>query len=339
MPDEQAPRATPHQLVPLRDALRRGAAIVPLELRRTEQALDELARNAHEGGRRVRPIIALLSARAVGGSAPSAWRAATCVELVHTASRIIDDLLDEATARRGRQPFHLREGHRKATLAGTTLVASAFGMLAEADLSAVYLSDLVQVIHGMAAAEATEAKLRHDINLSMERRQELNRHKTGGLVGLSARLGAASAGASAKIVTACTEAGAALGEAYQALDDLLDWTANPGDLGKQVYADLSSGRITLPLQLALHADPTLASQLDELWHSRNSVLGTGALRVQILDHVQSLGAYQAAADYVHTLAKIGAQSIECLDDSAEKQALQDIATSLCACADLAKVST
>jgi len=335
MTQPQLSPTTPHQLAPLRAALTQGAALVPLELRRTEHALDALARQAHVGGSRTRPIITLLAARATGSKAPSAWRVAACVELVHSASRIIDDLLDGATARRGREAFHLRKGERQATLAGTTLVASAFGLLSEAGLSTAYLADLVNVIQQMAEAEASEEAERMRPGLTVERRGQLNRLKTGALLGLSAQLGAASAGATSETIAAVGAAGGLVGEAYQTLDDLLDWTADPRELGKQVHADLSNGRVTLPLQFALQADPTLVTSLQELWHGRNSVLGTGALRVHIVDHLEDLGAFQATADHVTALVAQAVKAMEALPSNPERAALQEIATSLSACAALA----
>jgi geranylgeranyl diphosphate synthase type II len=193
--------------------------------------------------KRVRPVLTQLAAEICGGTAVRALPAAAAVELVHTASLILDDLpaMDDAPLRRGQPANHIAFGEAIAILAGFGLLSLSYGTIArsyEPTLSArlaALLDDAVSVeglIGGQAAdLMATEREISFDL---LER---IHRGKTGALFNASAVAGALTAGADAESISALSAFAKNLGLAFQIIDDLLDVEGNPAETGKAARQD------------------------------------------------------------------------------------------------------
>ncbi len=228
---------------------------LPTRLGEVEQALREQSRGHGEalaadaaatleaGGKRLRPLLVLLCAGEDGGE--PAVRAATAIELVHMATLVHDDVLDAAPLRRGRPTVAATGGRARATATGDLLFSRAFALLAEAgDRRAIEL--LARASVALARGELAQRRDAYDTGVSEERYLDRCRLKTATLFESACLLG--------RDEPALGEFGAAIGLAFQLLDDVLDIAGPPERTGKARGTDLLDGTVTLPLILAARAD-------------------------------------------------------------------------------------
>lgn len=244
---------------------------VEADLQMLAENLKQLVGNGHpilsaaaehlfgSGGKRIRPAIVLLISRAtmVGKEITQRHRRlAEITEMIHTASLVHDDVVDEAELRRGTPTVHSLFGNRIAILAGDFLFAQASWYLANLDnLEVVKL--LSQVIMDLAAGEIQQGLNRFDSELSMEAYLEKSYYKTATLFANSAK----AAGLLSEVSPALAEHlycyGRHLGLAFQIVDDILDFTSSADTLGKPAGSDLKSGNLTAPALFALEEKPYL----------------------------------------------------------------------------------
>ncbi|MDQ2939563.1 MAG: polyprenyl synthetase family protein [Actinomycetota bacterium] len=240
------------------------------------------------GGKRLRPLLVLLCGGAGGGDA--AVRAASAVELVHMATLVHDDVLDDAPLRRGRPTVAATSGRAQATATGDLLFSRAFAILAEAgDTAQVALLSEASV--ALAQGELAQRHDEYDTSITAERYMQRCRLKTGRLfecaclMGWTARAGAAAqSGPNGAAGEGALRAfGSEIGLAFQLLDDVLDVNGPAERTGKARGTDLLDGTVTLPLIVAMQRDPVLAEVelrgLDEAGAERicDRIAATGAL--------------------------------------------------------------
>jgi geranylgeranyl diphosphate synthase type II len=213
------------------------------------------------GGKRLRPALTIESARACGEGSPgpSTLAAAVAIELVHTFSLIHDDLpaMDDDDLRRGRPTNHKVFGEAMAILAGDALLALAFEIVAtDADpaLAPALVRELATAAGatGMIGGQVLDMQGEHQ-SLSLEQLQKIHAMKTGALLTAACRMGAIAAGAAPAAVEAITRYGEHLGIAFQIIDDVLDVTATPAQLGKATGKDADRGKNTYPRLIGLEA--------------------------------------------------------------------------------------
>ena len=240
------------------------------------------------GGKRLRPLLVLLCGGAGGGDA--AVRAATAVELVHMATLVHDDVLDDAPLRRGRPTVAATSGRAQATATGDLLFSRAFAILAEAGDTA-QVSLLSEASVALAQGELAQRHDEYDTSITAERYMERCRLKTGRLfecaclMGWTARTGAAArSGPNGAAGEGELRAfGSEIGLAFQLLDDVLDVTGPAERTGKARGTDLLDGTVTLPLIVAMQRDPALTDVelrgVDEAEAERicDRIAATGAL--------------------------------------------------------------
>lgn len=231
----------------------------------------------NSGGKAIRPTLALLSARSAGLPAAAAVPGAVAVELVHNFSLIHDDLMDGDATRRHRPTVWTLWGSAGAILAGDAMLTLAQQVLLEAaDPAAARGGVALQPSAVIAAtrllADATQELIRGQVeDLAFERRATVTVDeclrmaggKTGALLGASAAIGAALAGAPSSTVEALRCFGEQLGLAFQLVDDLLGIWGDPAATGKSVLSDLRSRKMTLPITYAVHAGGPAARELAE----------------------------------------------------------------------------
>jgi geranylgeranyl diphosphate synthase, type II len=193
--------------------------------------------------KRVRPVLTMLAAELCGGAVSRALPAAAAIELVHTASLILDDLpsMDDAPLRRGRPSNHVEFGEAIAILAAFGLLNQAFGTLArsyEPALASQLSSLLADAVggDGLIAGQAADL-LATEQEIQFDLLERIHRGKTGALFNASAMAGAASAGASPDALAALSAFARNLGLAFQIVDDLLDVEGDPAETGKAVRKD------------------------------------------------------------------------------------------------------
>ncbi len=216
------------------------------------------------GGKRLRPGIVLLLSRAIaadGALSPRHRRLAEITEMIHTASLVHDDVVDEAATRRGVATVHSRFNHRVAVLAGDFLFAQASWHLANLDdLDVVKL--LSRVIMDLADGEVRQGLYRYDTGQSFETYLEKSYCKTASLIANSSRAAGVLSGLSAPRLDALFHFGRQLGLAFQVVDDILDFTGSDQQLGKPAASDLASGYLTAPVLYALEERPALAGLIE-----------------------------------------------------------------------------
>ena len=207
----------------------------------------DAAMTLEAGGKRLRPLLVLLCAGEEGGA--EAVRAATAIELIHMATLVHDDVLDAAPLRRGRPTVAATSGRDRATATGDLLFSRAFALLAAAgDLRSIELLSGASV--ALARGELAQRQDAYDTSIGEERYLERCRLKTATLFECACLLG--------RDEQALGDFGAAIGLAFQLLDDVLDVAGPPERTGKARGTDLLDGTVTLPLILAAERDPAIA---------------------------------------------------------------------------------
>jgi octaprenyl-diphosphate synthase len=207
------------------------------------------------GGKRLRPILVLLSGRMLGEPNPTLIRMAAVVEMIHTATLVHDDIIDLAKTRRGRPSINVVWGNHTSVLAGDWLYMQAF-QVAVRERSFPVLDLLINLTQMMVEGELLQLERIGKSAVTEADYMELIDRKTASLFAACARLGAISAGASEAVEMQLGDYAWNLGIAFQLVDDILDFTSREKILGKPVGNDLREGKVTLPLIYALEtADP------------------------------------------------------------------------------------
>jgi len=247
------------------------------------------------GGKRVRPALLILSNNAVGGNgkAENVIRLATVMEMLHTATLVHDDIIDNATVRRSRSSVNARFGNQTAVLMGDWLYMSAYETsLRERSLE--ILDILTKVTRKMTEGELIQLTVLGKIDLTEEEYFDIIKRKTAYLFSACCEIGAILGGATAEQQRALRDYGMNLGIAFQLADDALDLTSKQDVLGKAVGADLIEGKLTLPLILLLQTEREMAAALSQVIHdgeykgnSRQSIIDC-LDRYEILGQVRSL---------------------------------------------------
>src|SRR6202050_4019121 len=218
------------------------------------EAVAEIASYLREGGgKRLRPALLLLTAGAAGYRGPSAVRMGAVVEMIHSATLVHDDVIDGAQTRRGRPRTNARCGNHMRVLAGDWLYMQSFE-LALRERNFAILDILIGLTQNMVEGELLQLTRLGRIDLTEADATELAFRKTACLFSGCARLGAVLGKQPQDMEGALGGYGRNAGLAFQLVDDLLDFTASPEELGKPVLSDLKEGKVTLPLIFALEAE-------------------------------------------------------------------------------------
>jgi all-trans-nonaprenyl-diphosphate synthase len=271
------------------------------------------------GGKRIRPAIVFLLARALSGEAdilPQHRRLAEITEMIHTASLVHDDVVDESEVRRGVPTVHSSFGNRVAVLAGDFLFAQSSWYLANLDnLTVVKL--LSEVIMDLAEGEIQQGLNRFDTGLTLEAYLEKSYYKTASLIANSAKSVGVLSGVPEHQLENLYAYGRNLGLAFQIVDDILDFTGSLEVLGKPAGSDLKSGNLTAPVLYALEEQPYLAGLIEREF----SEDGDFEQAIELIHHSQGVArARELATQHV-------ARAIACLQDipvSESQQALVEL---------------
>ena len=211
---------------------------------------------AGAGGKRLRPMLLLLAARLAGYAGPRSVRLACVVEMLHTATLIHDDVVDQAPLRRGRPSANAQWGDDASVLVGDHLYAKSFAMLVRDNDRAV-METLARATVSMTEAEVFQLQLKRSGVTTEADYLRIITQKTASFISACCRIGALLGGLPASQIDALTQYGMDIGVAFQISDDSLDFVANQDRLGKAIGADLREGKRTLPLIAMLaRATPT-----------------------------------------------------------------------------------
>jgi octaprenyl-diphosphate synthase len=271
------------------------------------------------GGKRLRPMLVVLAARACGYAGPHHVALAAIVEFIHTATLLHDDVVDESDLRRGQQSAHAVWGNAASVLVGDFLYSRSFQMMVTVGSMKVMevLSDATNTI---AEGEVEQLLNMHDPEVSEARYFSVIEKKTAKLFEAACQLGAVLAGEE-RFESDLALFGRELGAAFQVADDVLDYTADAETLGKNIGDDLAEGKPTLPLILCRRKlDEERLAMVDETIRS-GAVERIG----EIVDLIRSSGALDASQDRAAEHAAAARQAVAALPASPWKQAMITLA--------------
>ena len=275
------------------------------------------------GGKRIRPLIVLLAARACGYRGASHIDAAAFIEFIHTATLLHDDVVDDSALRRGRATANETFGTPASVLVGDFLYSRAFQMMVDAQSMRVMqiLADATNVI---AEGEVMQLMNTHNAELNEAGYLHVIRSKTAKLFEASARVGAILAGATPQLEDACAEYGQALGTAFQVIDDVLDYAGEATVMGKSVGHDLREGKATLPLIAAMQC----GTAQEAATIKRAIETGDLSMLAQIVSIVKSTGALGIAREAAYQEALRAIAAAKLLPQVPHTDCLIELATQL-----------
>lgn len=201
------------------------------------------------GGKRLRPLLTLASAELCGYKGQRHIHLAACIELIHTATLLHDDVVDESCLRRGMMSANAKWTDKTSVLVGDFLFSRAFELMVE-DGSLEVLEILSKASSTLAAGEVMQLSFSHTLDLTHQGYMDIIEAKTACLFSAATHVGSVVAEASPQARKSLARFGRFLGLAFQVMDDLLDYTACENSLGKSIGGDFQSGKVTLPVILA-----------------------------------------------------------------------------------------
>lgn len=268
------------------------------------------------GGKRIRPVLVLLMANAYQYQGTHHHELAAIVEFIHTATLLHDDVVDESSLRRGRQTANALFGNAASVLVGDFLYSRAFQMMVSINSMRIMeiLADATNVI---AEGEVLQLLNMHDPDVTEERYLQVIRSKTAKLFEAAAQIGALIAGANDSQIEAAAEYGRSLGTAFQLIDDVLDYSGNADDIGKNVGDDLREGKPTLPLIFLMKNGDDKQKELIRACIEQ----GDESKFDEVLKAITSSGALEYTRNEANVAAERASASVAHLAESHYKQAL------------------
>nr|GMD34967.1 probable solanesyl-diphosphate synthase 3, chloroplastic [Ipomoea batatas] len=274
------------------------------------------------GGKRMRPALVFLVSRATAETAglkeltKEHRRLAEIIEMIHTASLIHDDVLDESDMRRGKETVHQIYGTRVAVLAGDFMFAQSSWYLA--NLENIEVIKLIsQVIKDFASGEIKQASSLFDCDVRLEDYLIKSYYKTASLIAASTKGAAIFSGVDSEISEQMYQYGRNLGLSFQIVDDILDFTQSAEQLGKPAGSDLAKGNLTAPVIFALENEPKLRDMIE------SEFCEAGALE-EAIGVVKSCGGIARAQELAREKADIAIRNLECLPPSPFRVALEEM---------------
>ncbi len=272
------------------------------------------------GGKRLRPQVLLLAARATGHKGSQHHALAAMIELIHTSTLLHDDVVDESTLRRGRDTANARFGNAASVLVGDFLYTRAFQMMVSANSLRIMevMADATNII-----AEGEVLQLMNIGNADLDEAGYLQviHYKTAKLFEAAARLGAILGDAPDAIETSLANYGLHLGAAFQIVDDILDYSGKTNEIGKNLGDDLAEGKTTLPLIHVLNR-----GNPDQIATARTALqTADRTLLPQVLQAIAETGALEYSYQIAQAETEAAQACLAQLPDTPQKQALAALA--------------
>jgi len=272
------------------------------------------------GGKRLRPLIVLLAARALGYSGDHHSHAAAIIEFIHTATLLHDDVVDSSARRRGRDTANTVFGYQASVLVGDFLYSRAFQMMVDIGNMSI-MRILADATNTIAAGEVLQLMNVHDADVTEDAYLQVIYRKTACLFEAGAQIAAVLSARNPTDESAMISYGKNLGTAFQLIDDALDYDATPSELGKNLGDDLAEGKATLPLIYAMqHGSDAERAVL------RSAIESDG---IGKLSEVQAIVESTGALDYTKSCAQKAADfavdAVSSVPESEYKQSLVALA--------------
>ena len=271
------------------------------------------------GGKRMRPLLALLCARACGYGGDKHLIVAAITEFIHTATLLHDDVVDNSSMRRGQETANLVWGNESSILVGDFVFSRSFEMMVEVGEMRV-MEILAQASSTIAEGEVMQLINSHDPDSTEEHYMLVIQSKTAKLFEAACQLGAVLARQSQAVEEACKKYGMHIGTSFQLKDDILDYQASPEEMGKNLGEDLTEGRPTLPLIHALRkSDRTTAGLI------RDAVINGGGRHMrEVMDAIRDTGAIAHTLETARKHARMARESLEVLPENRYRRALEGL---------------
>lgn len=272
-------------------------------------------------GKRLRPALVLLAGKCVGETGPQHIDLAVVVEMVHTATLVHDDIIDEAAMRRHVESVNSKWGREVSILFGDYLFSRGFTILSALDSQVATLL-LSQTVNIMSEGELIQLQRRYDIGLSESDYFDIIERKTASLCAASCRLGAVFAGANRKVADMLSNYGLKIGIAFQIVDDCLDVMGSEDEIGKSLNTDIQKGKLTLPLIRLVNKLPS-----NKLEKTKELIFQHTAKESKnsILDLLTEHDAVEYAFNTAKKIVREAQEEIAPLPDSQYKTALIELA--------------
>ncbi|MCC6644215.1 MAG: polyprenyl synthetase family protein [Polyangiaceae bacterium] len=305
-----------------------GLARVEAELRALPEGdtpLHASARHLVEtGGKRLRPMCALLAARAGGEITEAARAVAVAVELVHAATLLHDDVVDVGELRRGAPAARVLYGNAASVFAGDYLLVDALRrVLAAAPRE---LPALLSLLREMLEGEALQLDQRGRLDGSLDTYLRIVRGKTASLFRFALAAGARAGGAREDVARALGDFGEELGLAFQVIDDALDFSGDPAVVGKSTLTDLREGKATYPLLVAMGVDPRIGAVLRAALATADGLDDAAATRLAA--DILATGAVERSVEFAASRAAEARGHLDVVPDADARRALSTVVTTL-----------
>ncbi|MBE0625652.1 MAG: octaprenyl diphosphate synthase [Burkholderiales bacterium] len=321
----QVSASNPVPIEPIRSLIDADMCAVDAMIRRRLESDVALIRQVAEyiiasGGKRLRPAILLLAAGATGYGGSHHHELAAVVEFIHTATLLHDDVVDESGLRRGRKTANATFGNAASVLVGDFLYSRAFQMMLAVDDMRV-MAVLADATNTIAEGEVLQLLNVHDADADEARYLEVVRRKTAKLFEASTRLGAILGRAAPEIEEGLAQYGMHLGTAFQLIDDVLDYSGDLNETGKNLGDDLNEGKPTLPLIYAMR-EGSLA-QAQTVRHAIEQ--GGREDFAAVLEAITDTGALDYAREQARREAATACAAIQGLSNSNYRDSLLQLA--------------
>ena len=273
----------------------------------------------HSGGKRMRPLIAVLSGKVLGYTAPELYRQAAMIEFIHTSTLLHDDVVDESDKRRGRDTANNLFGNAAAVLVGDFLYTRAFQLMVGAG-SMKLMKIMADATNVIAAGEVMQLMNIGNVDLSEDAYLEVIKSKTAKLFEAAAQIGAVLANAPNEQEIALKNYGMLLGTVFQIVDDILDYVGDEDTIGKNLGDDLAEGKATLPLiYLMRQGEPAAAAAVkDALTNGRREKFA------EIRDFVLHSDALDYCRSVTEKMAEEAVLCLSALPDNEYRQTLAEV---------------
>lgn len=295
--------------------------------RRPERVGQAAAHLLAAGGKRLRPLCVLLAARAGNGYSAEARDFAIAIELVHNATLLHDDVVDLGDARRGAATARKVFGNAASIFAGDWLLVEALRRVTQTGRLDLLLA-LYDTIEEMIFAESLQLENRGRLDLGRGDYLRVAEGKTASVFRWALRAGAEAGGLAGPQVAALASFGNDLGVAFQAVDDLLDLTGDAESTGKDLFADLREGKMTLPIIVGLERSTALATHLAEALASDAEAPVDPAVWRAVVAELASTGAVEATLELARARSAQAIARLAVLPAGSARRALETVAEGL-----------
>lgn len=284
--------------------------------------IDDLAQHIiQSGGKRLRPLLVLLASRACDYQGQNHIILAAMVEFFHTATLLHDDVVDESTLRRGQETANEIWGSKASILVGDYLFTQSVQLMVDVKNWSI-LDLMASTSHQISCGEVKQLTHRHNPSLTIDDYLDVIRAKTALLFAASAKIGAVLGNNGSLIEKGLYDYGMHLGNAFQLIDDALDYCSDTSIIGKNTGDDLAEGKATMPLLHALQHGTAEQQQL-----IRQSLKEGGLKNLPaILDTIKETKAIEFTQQYAAKEIDLALTALQVVPDSIYKQALADLAT-------------